>query len=257
MSTRKKRDTMVAASLPAFNDSPSINAPYTMNASFNATVLGWIATARDNETKTGGPLGNVNDPACRTAKHVFMKGLAERVELFTSSSLPWQWRRVCITLRGFDVLEDNSGIVHPLWRLESNGWKRGLFSMLSANASQIWGNIQTLMFKGQFGTDYFDFINAALDRERVDVHYDKMFKIGSGNQSGNLKQVKLWHGMNKTLIYDDDELDSEEAMQFLSSRSKYSMGDYYVFDIFKPLPGGSASDTLTFNPAATLYWHER
>lgn len=257
ITTRKKRDTMLAVSFPTFDTSAPTEGGYVMNASFNQTVLGWISTARDNETKTGGPLGNVNDPATRTSQECYMVGLKENIEVFTNTGLPWQWRRIIFTVRGFDLLTNPTGGTFPLWRIDSKGFRRCLFSLLSANATAIWANIQTLLFKGQFNTEYTEFIQAPLDHERVDIKYDKLITVSSGNASGKLKQYKMWHKMGHNLIYDDDQVDGEQTVQMLSNRSRRSMGDHYVIDIFKPLPGGSASDTLTFTPNSTLYWHEK
>lgn len=248
---------MSAVSFPTFLDNAPIEGGYQMNASFNATVLGWVATARDNVTKTGGPIGNVNDPATRTSPRTYMVGLNERIEIFTNTGLPWQWRRVCFRARGIDLVTNPTGVSFPMWHEDSKGYRRGMYSLLSANATNVWSNIQTLLFKGTFNVDYLDFIQAPLDRDRLEIAYDKMYTVSSGNQTGKLKQYKMWHAMRKNLIYDDDETDGEQTVQTLSSRSRKSMGDFYVIDIFKPLPGGTSTDTLTFVPQSTLYWHEK
>jgi len=262
ISSRKKRDGMRPVSLPQFVTGSAINAPYTMNASSQLTVLGWIATARDNEVQSTPPVvGNIINEACRTATRCFMRGLKENIEITTSSGAAWRWRRICFTFKSNEIVrnEANPNGVSQLWFEDSSGYRRGLFSLTSANseAVAVFGNLQTLLFKGALGIDYDSFMTAPLDTRRVNPKYDKIRTIKSGNQNGTVKEYREWYPMNKNLVYDDDENGDLESLSFISTSGKEGMGDYYVVDFFAPVATALASDALIFDPTATLYWHEK
>ena len=83
-----------------------------------------------------------------------------------------------------------------------------------------------------------------------------MRRIASHNDDATDRVYSIWHPMNHNLIYDEDEIGGKESMGSLSAMNRQSMGDYYIVDFLEPaLIGGD--DTITFNPEATLYWHER
>lgn len=263
ITSRKKRDTMRPI---AFTDPTAAGTfgAYNISAAFGLTVLGWVATARNNEVINAAPLvngGTVFDSSTRTATSCFMRGLKECVEIQTSSGIPWQWRRICIKFRGPSLLRPNlaAGDLLPLWFEDTNGYARGMYSLTSGNAQAVavFGNIQSVIFKGRLNIDYANFLTAPLDRSRVEVAYDKTFRVSSGNANGIMRRYNLWHGMNKTLVYDDDEVGGSMSEGFLSADTKGSMGDYYVFDFFVPGVGGTSTDVLRFDPETTLYWHER
>lgn len=116
---------------------------------------------------------------------------------------------------------------------------------------------QNLLFKGAYNTDWNDIILAPVDTTRVDLKYDKTWTICSGNTSGAIKERKLWHPMNKNLVYNDDENGEGEDTSYFSVGDKRGMGDYYVLDVFQAGTGASASDLLNVFSNSTLYWHEK
>lgn len=262
ISSRKKRDGMRPASFPQFVTGSVINSPYNMNAGSQLTVLGWCATARDNEVLATPPTpGNIINEACRTATRCFMRGLKENIEITTSSGTAWRWRRVCFTFKSNEIIRNDaaSAGLSPLWFEDSSGYRRGLFSLTSANAEAVavFGNLQTLLFKGTLGIDYDSFMTAPLDTRRVNPKWDKIKTIKSGNQQGTVREFKEWHPMNKNLVYDDDENGDLETVSLLSTSGREGMGDYYVIDFFAPVASVLPSDQLIFDPTATLYWHEK
>ena len=44
-----------------------------------------------------------------------------------------------------------------------------------------------------------------MDTTRVNLKYDKVRRITSGNDAGVIKRFKMWHPMRKNLRYDEDE----------------------------------------------------
>lgn len=219
----------------------------------------WCATARDL-TINSGPVGAVGQEAIRTATTCYMRGLSEHLRIQTNSPCPWFWRRICFTFQTYlgalapgdtptntyaDYLENSNGIVR-LW-LNQNINQQG----------NTTNNLTTLVFKGARGRDWTDLISAPVDNRRVNLKYDKTRVLRSGNSSGIVKEQKLWHKMNKNLVYDDDEIADVETTSAYSVNDKRGMGNYYVLDIIQPGEGSSATDLLLIDSTSTLYWHEK
>lgn len=218
----------------------------------NTYIFPWVATARDNTIGT--TPGNVFNAADRTATTCFMRGLKERIQIQTSSGMPWQWRRICFTMKGDDItLLNESG--YKLQLETSNGWARVVSN--TGVASNLYNAIAPLLFKGASGVDWNNLFNAKIDNTRVSIKYDKTTPIRSGNASGMMKEYIRWHPMNKNLVYDDDENGEKEDEAIYSVDGRQGMGDYYVIDIIAAGTGATSTDQLSFNPSATLYWHER
>jgi len=256
VTSRKKRDTMIAYSniTPA---NPQGSAAYTQTggAVMPATqqyIMAWNATARTNNVASSSA-GTVYDQATRTATTCFMKGLREDCQVTTSDGLPWQWRRICFTLKG-GTLFDTQTTGYVLSNADNQGVKR---VVNTAYGSGPVGVIQALLFRGQAGVDWSNLMTAPLDRTKVNIKYDKYRSIRAGNEAGTIRDFKMYHPMNKNLVYDDDENGGKMTTSGFSTESKPGMGDYYVVDCFQPRTGGTASSVLRFEPTATLYWHER
>lgn len=258
MTSQKKRDTMIpytntSIGTPQGNSSYSsqpavIGAGYTV---FNPFV--WCATARDNTINSTLVPGSKFTLATRTATACYMRGLKETVEIQTSSGLPWQWRRICFTAKGFHNRVTNA-TGFSLGLETSNGWAR-VVNEIPDNARR--DLLEEVIFKGKKFVDWFDQITAPTDNSRVTIKYDKVRHIAAGNEEGCIRRYPMWHGMNKTLVYDDDETGGTEQVSSFSTIGKAGMGDYYVVDFFIPRIGGTSADQLTFTPQATLYWHEK
>lgn len=231
--------------------------PAFINAVNGGTFL-WQATARD--LTAGANLATVSNESARTATTCYMRGLSEHLRMQTSSGLPWFHRRICFTAKGDDpwriTFAGDTGT--PTSFLEnSNGFTRLLFNA-NINSTQNWLNqINAVIFKGAQGVDWSDPIIAPLDTRRITVKFDKTWTMQSGNTQGIVRERKLWHPMNKSLVYDDDETGIGESTSYDSVTSKAGMGDYYVLDIFASGTGGTSSDLLRLEANSTLYWHEK
>lgn len=253
----KKRDTMLS-----FSNTGSTGNSQTVAAS-SFTVSGnslgyslWCPTARDLYTTTGGNLRFKE--SLRTSTTCFMRGLSEKIRVQSSSGLPWMWRRICFAIRGQYFLSPSTATqVYRPYAESSAGFVRQWFNILINNDTLTSAQLNALLFKGQAGQDWNDFIIAPIDTRRVDLKFDKTWKLHSGNQSGVFTEKNLWHPMNKNLNYDDDENGTEMTDQFYSVDDKRGMGDYYVVDIVVPGKGGSATDIIDISSTASLYWHEK
>lgn len=258
----KKRNGMLSWS----NTTPTgASQAVAINTAFvNATQTGWFVfqpTAMNLSPKAGGANIAIN-VAERTASSCYMRGFAEHLRVQTSSGLPWFHRRICFTLRGnqpFNTFLTGDTPTQSVMQYTdtSNGMERLWMNLSVNNAPLTIADQQRVLFKGTYNQDWNDIILAPVDTSRVDLKFDKTFVYRSGNAQGVLRERKLWHPMNKTLVYDDDEAGEGMTDSYFSTNSKRGMGDYYIVDIFNGGVGGTASDVLNVFSNSTLYWHER
>nr|QTE03596.1 MAG: capsid protein [Gemycircularvirus] len=261
--SRKKRDTM-AYYTNSTAASQSGGTTYTQDA---ALIVGgsstpacflWCATGRDYTINNTGTNGTVDDQATRTAQSCYMRGLKEAIEIQVADGLPWQWRRICFTAKGLQTLfAATTGF--SLVIEASTGFQRVLNQVPgdSATTTSLRAVIETLLFKGAYARDWLDPMTARTDNSRLTIKYDKTITIASGNEDGCIRSYNRWHGMNKTLVYNDDESGGDEIGSFYSTIGKAGMGDYYVMDYFRPRTGSTSSNQLRLAPSSTLYWHEK
>ena len=237
-----------------FANSPAVlvGSNTTLDACY---VFPWCATARDlvNSSGASNTLANV---ACRTSSTCYMVGLSEKIEIQVSSGTPWQWRRICFTMKGqiaafgttstFAVVQETSaGITRAVNHLPGNRNQGSQYSLFE------------ILFRGQNSSDWTDPMIAKTDNSRLTIKYDKTRTIASGNEDGMIRSYTHWHPMRKNIVYDDDEIGDKMTSQNFSAVGKAGMGDYYVVDIFRCRYNASTNDQLTFTPHASLYWHEK
>lgn len=211
----------------------------------------WCATARPAETTTGVP-GSAMQKPVRTNTRCFMRGLKEKIGMRTNSGLGWRWRRICFTIKG-DTLNfgNNDPDTSQVFRQTSNGMMR----LITMDLSTV-DRVTQIVFRGQNQTDWSNHFIASIDQNKITVYSDKTRVIQSNNESGTIRYYNEWYPMNKNLVYDDEENGDKINPSSFSVEGKAGMGDYYVYDIIEP-QGGSATDSLTFDPQARLYWHEK
>lgn len=255
ITSRKKQDTMLVstntvAGTPV-GGTTFTNQPALLQGG-NTYVFPWLCTARDNTVGTDP--GSVFQSSDRTASTCFMRGLKERIQIQTNSGVPWQWRRICFTIKG-DYFTQFNESGYKLYNETSIGWSRVVSN--AGVASNIALALRRVVFRGQEGNDWNNLFNAKVDNTRVSLKYDKTCTLASGNDEGFIRKYNRWHSMRKTLVYNDDELGGGEAAQQFSTQGRAGMGDYYVLDLFRARTGSTTSDQLSFRPEATLYWHER
>lgn len=233
--------------------------PFAVTGATGGGTALWMATAMDLNTGSG--LNTVSQESLRTATSCYMRGLSEHLRISTSTGLPWFHRRICFTSKDYAFYATASGdtpTITPFDSVEtSNGWQRLFLNQYINSMSQTRATMEAIIFKGTFQKDWTDVLIAPVDSKRVTVKFDKTWTIKSGNTVGTVAERKLWHPMNATLVYDDDEDGVNQASSRYSTKSKTGMGDYYVYDIFTPLGGATSADILTVSANSTLYWHEK
>lgn len=243
-------------------------SPLTIAGSSSGNNLGWVyfrPTAMDLTNLAGSVPNPVEYTASRTATVCYMRGLAENIRIETSSGSPWFHRRICFASRDtafiFPGSNDPSGTDRSAvaqGAIEtSNGWQRMAANMTLDTLTDTNTIHRKIIFKGEQGVDWDDFITAPLDTTRIDVKFDKTYVYKSGNERGIIRESKLWHPMNKNLVFDDDENGGSFNERNFSVTDKRGMGNYHIVDLFSQGSSGSTSDLLKIRYTSTLYWHER
>lgn len=216
------------------------------------TICIWSPSARARNA-----IADSNASWNRSADTCFIRGLKETVQLRNVSnntggnySNAWQWRRIVFTVKG--LWQQHSGTVDSLFT--SNGYVRFLSNF---NGTVIGNAVTSTLFKGVFGSDWSNVMTAPADKTRVNILYDKTRQLVPQSEAKRIWQYKLWHPVNKNLVYNNEENGGAgETVSVRSTLSKQGCGDIYVVDFFECVTQ-DAADTLLFNPEATFYWHEK
>lgn len=257
--SRKKREVMLSYSN---TDSAGASQPIAASTAFvNGNATGFFVfcpTARD---LTLGGAHTITQESMRTSQTCFQRGFSEHLRIQTSSGIPWFHRRICFTTRGGSAF--NTGLdlapVQPYGPYVDtiNGMER-LWLNQTVNLQPLTTAAQTdTLFRGKVNKDWNDIILAPVDTTRVSLKFDKTWCIKSGNASGTIAERKLWHGMGKNLVFDDDQNGEIQDSSHYSVDSKAGMGDYYIVDIFTSGLGATSSDKINVYSNATMYWHEK
>lgn len=219
----------------------------------------WGATQRDNTLNASGSTGTRFTQATRTSSAPFMVGLSEKIEIQCNTGMPWQWRRICFTMKGPPIVPNSStsGAYFNNALETSYGYTRVMNQIPGNPGSNPMYALMVVVFKGQVNSDWNDPMTASTDNSRVSIKYDKTTTLASGNEDGFIRSYRRWHPMKRTLVYDDDEAGGGESASGFSTIGRAGMGDYYVLDMFRARQGSATTDQLTVRPEATLYWHEK
>lgn len=262
----KKRDTMLCYTNSTSGTQQGSGTYQQQAAVINggladstAAAFLWTATARDNTTNIAGNVGTRFNAATRTSSTPFMVGLSEKIEIQCNTGMPWQWRRICFTMKGPSLIPNStaSGAVFNNALETSYGYTRVMNQVPGNPGNNPYYSLTGVIFKGQVNSDWNDPMTAPTDNSRVTIRYDKTVTLASGNEDGFIRNYKRWHPMKKTLVYDDDETGGGTSVSGMSSEGRAGMGDYYVLDFFRARQGSATTDQLTVRPEATLYWHEK
>lgn len=185
-----------------------------------------------------------------------MKLLKEKIQVETTGSRSWEWRRIAFSSKG----AINQAVL-PVDRYTS--FEAGIDPIKTRVNRAVKGLtpaeldfIYTFVLRGQKNVDWYFPITAATDTLNVKIWYDRTVKINSGNQSGVMRTYTRKHWMNKNLKYLDTEQGEGEVSQNFSTTSKMGMGDYYILDLIRG-NGGSGDGNFIIAPESTLYWHEK
>lgn len=257
-SSRKKRNGMLTWSNTTntgTNQTVQVGNGYVNNG---GAFFIWCPTAQTLDLNS-----TVQNVSSRSSSTCYMKGLSEHIRIQTSSGIPWFHRRICFTTRGISpfntAAQQDNAMFQPYtpYSDTTNGIERLFFNTQNNVMPVTQAGMWTVLFKGTNGRDWNDLLMAPVDNSRVTVKFDKTWTMQSGNTNGIVRERKLYHPMNKNLVYDDDESGDVEVGAYFSTEAKAGMGDYYVVDIIQAGSGATSSDFLQISANSTLYWHEK
>jgi len=226
-----------------------IPGPAVLNGAGRSTIL-WCPTQRDRAST---PYID-NSEHARTSKSIFLRGVREFASIRTNSPDAWRWRRIIFSVKGIFVYLP----VQSRFSVETSdqGWSRAIPDYSGSASTTARNALEALIFAGEAGKDWASVFTAKVDHSRITPLFDKTRILRSGNQQGSYFKNKLWLPVNKTLLYADEESGNNVQDGSLSAVSRQGVGDIFIFDLFDCSTQNSAS-TLTFEPEATMYWHER
>nr|QXN75552.1 MAG: capsid protein [Genomoviridae sp.] len=259
VAARKCKDKMLG--MPYTQDDP----PAPENPGSAITLTGnstwgiiWNASGRS--------LGRFNQESAmypteadRHKSRVYFRGVQERLSFETNTDAHWIHRRVVFldqgeTMRQYmppdtaQTLLGQAGYVRPMWAV-----------LNAAGATEpgatSWNEISDEIFDGSHSLDWSNHMTAKMDSQKVKVLYDRISPIRSGNDRGTWKIRKMWHPVNRTLVYDDDQQGNEINTSPWSAGTRQSCGDVIVMDLFT-CADGTETDELRMGSEATVYWHE-
>jgi len=245
--SKKKHDNM-----PPVVTTPSGGTPTAGSLAIAGNVntfIVWNCTARERQSG--------NDPTAvqdRESDTCFIRGLKETITCRTLTSGPngatsWLWRRIVFNTKGlYQALGTSVDYLYT-----SSGYVR---LIADQNSTSFATTISKLLFQGELNTDWNDLMTAKTDNTRLTIMYDKTRRLAPGSQGAQFWRYKLWHPVNKNLVYNNEEAGQAETTSYYSTLGKPGIGDIYVVDMFSSASQSSA-DQLNFTPEATLYWHEK
>lgn len=261
----KKRNTMLTVTNSNSDGTTSATAKLT-GTTVNGTDGGFFifCPSAQDLTTVAGNIGSIAQAASRTATTCYMRGLSEHLRIQTNSATPWFHRRICFAARGSIFIGPASGSATPIATYRTyyddpaRGMTRYFLNSANNNTASFLDLIKAQLFKGNYNQDWNDLITAPVDNTRVDLKFDRTWTYRSGNNVGIVKEHKLWHPMNKNLVYDDDESGDTESTNYYSVNDKRGMGDYFIVDIIQPGESSTAgTDLMRINATSSLYWHEK
>lgn len=247
IASRKKYDTIFGAT------SNDVQSTGQANIFAGTNYFMWCPTWRQRRTAS-------TDEHVRANQEVFMRGIKDRIMVSATFSLIH--RRVCFwSHRRIDdarpFVFDNPDVI------DAPSYQRRNLVALYPNLDE---EIFEYLFKGTVGFDYSENSrwDTPLDNKRVKVVYDKQYTITpnyaapDGAQFGKTLTRKLWHPINRKVLYDDDEEGADVNGSGWSAQTPESLGNYYVLDIFSTgqYIEGSTDQVGTYMPESTTYWHE-
>lgn len=185
MTSKKKKDTMlnytnITSSAQqgsgTYAVAPAIIVGGQNQNTTTAFPIVWCATGRDLTQDASNTPGYTWAGSTRTASTCYMRGLSEKIEIQVTDGLPWQWRRICFTYKGFNNAAPNA-TGFSLVQETTNGYVRNLNMLPSATYINT---VEGLIFRGSKAVDWTDPMTAPLDTTRITVKYDKTMTIASG-----------------------------------------------------------------------------
>lgn len=201
----------------------------------------------------------VNTPSHsqRRKSKCYVRGYGETVEIQTDDASPWIWRRIVFSTIGL-ASRFSPGLLYN--NDDTRGYGRTTYNLRSGTpqADTLEGVVYGYLFQGTQDVDWSNVMTAPTAPRHVKVYSDRRRIIQSPNsQGGTIRISKHYDGINRSIIYDDDEIGAgSKATNSIASGTPYgNMGDLFILDFFESTSENDESGA-TFQPHGRYYWHE-
>lgn len=191
----------------------------------------------------------------RERSTIFLRGYKETVRITPEDGACWLWRRIVFFSKEVVTTNSADGLYHEAAPL---GYTRPFVAATAATSSLL----QDLVFKGRVGRDWFSVGVAKVDTTRITLVSDVTRTLKGGNEQAHTHNNKLWYGVNKNLVYYDDESGIDIESSHFSTSAKPGCGNMYIWDILAtpglaPGPDNQPTARAAVTLHGTLYWHEK
>lgn len=187
-----------------------------------------------------------NGPSHRNSTTIYFKGINERVYLELGDT-PMVWRRVVF------------------WSYARYEWAQSIL-----DGGNYYRRFEPFGYSEQ--PDFFETIlrgtialdwtqgriyDAAMDPITTRVISDRKMTVNPRNDTGFLKNRKLWYNIGRKFIYNDEEAGSGLVPGIWSAIAPGLPGNLYIWDHFYIPSGPAAGEGLAnVHMESTVYWHE-
>ena len=245
IASRKKHDTQLGGD----SNAPDASNPVTLTAG-NHYFL-WSPTYLEQNEESYDYV--------RNTQNVYFRGVQDRV--FLSASFAFTWRRVCF-FSYEQFVPALPFFVEPAVPTDPQIMRRPLRRITPKTAEEFFA----YAWKGTVDIDFTENTrwNAPLDDKLLTIVYDRSVTINpnyappDGATYGKSMTRKMWHPVNKNLMYSDKENGSTPSTAGWTAMCPNSPGNFYILDIFstgQDLPGDTTG-VGSFGSEVTVYWHE-
>ena len=219
IASRKKHDTQLGAD----SDAAESSNPITLLA--GNTYFLWAPSYLEQQEESYDYV--------RNTQNVYFRGVQDRV--FLSSTFAYTWRRVCF-FSYEQFVPALPFFVEPAVADDPQIYRRPLREINPNTASEFF----SYAWKGTVGIDYSENTrwNAPLDDKLLTIVYDRSVTINpnyaapEGASFGKSMTRRMWHPVNKNMMYSDKENGSTPATAGWTAMCPNSPGNFYILDIF-------------------------
>ncbi|AKA58511.1 capsid [Mongoose feces-associated gemycircularvirus a] len=258
IASTKCKDNMLALPLTGDLGTPGVAGEAAIVQ--GAFISGYLfcPTARSSEWTEG------EREVTRQQSRVFARGYKERINIVTSDSTNWIWRRIVFSTHNRlweafppgtveKYYEGGTGVFQP-------GQTRAMWNFAPSLGGAPAAAVNYAVFEGERGNDWLNFMNATTNKKFIKVMSDVTQKLEGTNDRPRQYHFNRWYPFNKNFTYNEkergDTKPSQDYQSKFSSNEIGSMGDVYVLDLFNSA-NGEVGNQLGFQCHGTYYWHEK
>lgn len=191
----------------------------------------------------------------RQSRDTFCRGYGETIMIDVENPQEWYWRRIVFTFVGDIFLGTGTGASTSFNDDAVAGMTRHWNQMTNPQTNAI----ESVIFQGKAGVDWFDQRTAKTDPRRISVIRDQFRHLKASIGQAYSHRFRNYYPVNRRLIYNDEEVgkdDDRGVLNYVSAQDPQSVGDVYVYDLFFNTIG-DIPQTFRVVAEGRYYWRER